>query len=201
MSRKKRIFIVMFFFVFLFVYAKGKTENLAGEYFSIAEAYAELKKYDKAIEFYGKAAKDSQYTNSANYNIARMHGINNRWSEASSILETLYMKAPDNEKISSAYAYALASSDNFEKAVIVYENIYSANKDSPQHSFNYVRILIAAKKYKEAESLLEDLKNIFVEDSEKKIIDELKKTIDIFINPKKVPNKKENEEEKKDDKK
>lgn len=185
MKTVKFLLILFFSLSFICAHAKGKSENLTGEYFAIAEAYADLKKYDKAIEFYGKAAKDKSYYNSSKYNIARMYGLSNQWGKAADILKELYRSAETNEKIAIAYAYALSSSGELEKAMSVYGDIYAQNKESPSHAFNYVRILIASKKYEDASKLIKELKEKFTEDSEKKVIDSLEKTISNFTNPKK----------------
>lgn len=194
--KNRKLFLAAIFFVIASAaWSKGKTENTAGEYFIIAEAYADLKKYVKAIEFYKKAAADESYANSANYNLARMYGLNNQWMQAAEVLKLLYNEAPSNGKIATAYAYALASSGDFDGAAGIYENIYSENKESPEHSFNYVRILIAVKKYEDAAKLLNELKETFTEDAEKKIIDGLEETINKIVNPEKETDKTQNKKE------
>ena len=165
----------------LSIFAKGK-EDLSSEYFYIAEAYSELKKYEKAIEFYKKALNNPEYTNAAKYNIARMHALLEQWSEAGNILKTLYEKEPRNEKILTSYAYALSANGK-------------SKKESPSVAFNYVRLLIVAKKYDEATNLLKELSDKFIEDEETKTISELKSTIDKLTNPLKEIKEKEDAEE------
>lgn len=178
----------------LSIFAKGK-EDLSSEYFYIAEAYSELKKYEKAIEFYKKALNNPEYTNAAKYNIARMHALLEQWSEAGNILKALYEKEPRNEKILTSYAYALSANGKIEEAQIIYEALYESKKESPSVAFNYVRLLIVAKKYDEATNLLKELSDKFIEDEETKTISELKSTIDKLTNPLKEIKEKEDAEE------
>ena len=71
----KKIFTLLFLLPTCFVFAKGRAETLGAEYYEIAEAYTELKKYDKALYFYEKASADPAYINASAYNRARMYGL------------------------------------------------------------------------------------------------------------------------------
>ena len=96
---KSKTWIFVFMFL-LFNFSHLFTENmpsLAGEYFYIAECYAEVKKYEKAIEFYKKAEKYEEYANAAKYNIARMYALLNEWEKAFNILKPIYEKEKENE--------------------------------------------------------------------------------------------------------
>jgi hypothetical protein len=181
------------------LFSKEK-KDLSGEYFYIAEAYSELKKYEKAIEFYKKTLDNPEYANAANYNIARMHALLGQWNEAISILKGLHEKEVTNEKILTSYAYALSADGKIEEAENIYKALYEAKKESPSIAFNYVRLLIVAKKYDEASSLLEELNDKFIEDAETKTINELKSTIEKLKNPLKEIKEKEKAEEEKEDK-
>ena len=192
--RKYIAFSMLVLFIPFSLFAKEK-KDLSGEYFYIAEAYSELKKYEKAIEFYKKALNNPEYTNAAKYNIARMHALLEQWSEAGNILKTLYEKEPRNEKILTSYAYALSANGKIEEAQIIYEALYESKKESPSVAFNYVRLLIVAKKYDEATNLLKELSDKFIEDEETKTISELKSTIDKLTNPLKEIKEKEDAEE------
>lgn len=195
-----RKYIVFLTFILLSssLFAKEK-KDLSSEYFYIAEAYSELKKYEKAIEFYKKTLENPEYTNAATYNIARMHALLEQWDEAKSLLKILHEKEPTNEKILTSYAYALSASGKIEEAENIYKAIYEANKESPAIAFNYARLLIVSKKYDEATSLLQELTNKFIEDEETKTINELKSTIEKLSNPLKEIKEKEKAEEEKED--
>ena len=185
---KKNIFIVflglLFFICFTKVFAKGSLEeDLAGEYFSIAQGYAELKNYSKATDYYLKAEKSEKYKNAAQYNLAQVYALQNEWENCLKYIEPLYKQAPENIKISTAYAYALASSGKEEKALLIYEKIYLEDKETPEYFFNYVRILILVKKYEKAKELLNESKEKFTQEDDKKTISELEKEIEKLLNP------------------
>ena len=185
---RKNIFIVffgvLFFLCFTKVFAKGAVEeDLAGEYFSIAQGYTELKNYSKAADYYLKAEKSEKYKNAAQYNLAQVYALQNEWENCLKYIEPLYKKAPENIRISTAYAYALASSGKEEKALLIYEKIYLEDKETPEYFFNYVRILILVKKYEKAKELLNESKEKFTQEDDKKTINELEKEIEKLLNP------------------
>ncbi|UTC68044.1 MULTISPECIES: lipopolysaccharide assembly protein LapB [unclassified Treponema] len=185
---KKNIFIlflgVFFFISFSKAFAKGSVEeDLAGEYFSIAQGYTEIKNYSKAVDYYLKAERSEKYKNAVQYNLAQVYALQKDWDSCLKYIEPLYKKAPENIKISTAYAYALASSGNEEKALLIYEKIYLEDKETPEYFFNYVRLLIIVKKYEEAKELLDESKEKFTQDDDKKTISELEKEIERLLNP------------------
>ncbi|UTC77993.1 hypothetical protein E4O04_08260 [Treponema sp. OMZ 799] len=202
---KKNIFIlflgVLFFLSFSKAFAKGAVEeDLAGEYFSIAQGYAELKNYSKAVDYYLKAEKSEIYKNAVQYNLAQVYALQKDWDSCLKYIEPLYQKAPENIKLSTAYAYALASSGKDEKALLIYEKIYLEDKETPEYFFNYVRLLIIVKKYEKAKELLDGSKEKFTQEDDKKTINSLEKEIEKLLNPpelKKEENKSNTEKDNK----
>ena len=70
------LFLLLFFITAAGLFAKGTVDSeTAKAYFEIAQAYTEVSKYDKAAEFYLKAAKDPAHKNAAEYNLARVYGL------------------------------------------------------------------------------------------------------------------------------
>lgn len=203
---KKNIYIVFFsiliFASFTKAFAKGAVEeDLAGEYFSIAQSYAELKNYSKAVDFYLKAEKSEEYKNAVQYNLAQVYALQKDWNSCLKYIEPLYKEAPENIKLSTAYAYALASAGKEEKALSVYEKIYFENKETPEYFFNYVRLLIIVKKYEKAKELLAESKEKFTQEDDKKTINSLEQEIEKLLNPpelKKDENKSSAEKDKAD---
>ncbi len=185
------------FFIFLFAvilfsfnaigsvaFCKGNIdEDLSGEYFSIAEAYSEVKKYDKAIDYYLKAAKNKKYKKASQYNLAQIYALKNDWKNCIANLKPMYNEAPDNVKIATAYAYALASAGEEKKALNIYKNIYLQNEETPEYFFNYVRLLIIVKKYNDAKDLLSEAKLKFKKDEDTQVIEKLEKKIEEILNP------------------
>ncbi|MEL3912272.1 tetratricopeptide repeat protein [Treponema pedis] len=181
-------FICYFVLLFLVlpqpnIFPEGIKENLYGEYFSIAEGYTELKKYDKAIDYYKKAEKSKQYRNAVKYNLAQIYALQKDWENCLKYLEPMYNQVPDNIKISTAYAYALASAGKETKAIEIYKKIISKENETPEYFFNYVRILVTAKKYEESLKLLEESKEKFTQEEDKKTIAELEEKIKNILNP------------------
>lgn len=194
---KKRFFIAAVFLGLIFFesFAKGNLEeDLAGEYVSIAQGYAELKNYQKAIDYYLKAEASEKYKNAVKYNLAQVYAMQKDWDNCLKYLEPLHKQAPENIKISTAYAYALASSGKENKALLIYEKIYLNDKETPEYFFNYVRILVISKKYEKAKELLKEAKEKFTQDDDKRAIDGIEKEIEKLLNPPEL--KKEDTKEK-----
>lgn len=181
------------------IFCKGNKEDLSGEYFTIAESYSELKKYDKAIAYYKKAEKSEQYKNAVQYNLAQVYALQNDWENCLFYLKPLYNQVPDNIKIAGAYSYALAASGKVKAASEIYKKIYLQSPETPEYFFNYIRVLIVAKEYDEALNLLEDAKENFTQEEDKASLNELTEKIDTILNP---PKEDEQEEKaiKKEDK-
>jgi tetratricopeptide (TPR) repeat protein len=125
-------------------------QTIASEYYSIAEAYADLEKYDKAIPYYEAAARQKQYRNAARYGLGRMYGLTGDWEKASDIFKSLLGKDPENEMLEGAYSFALVSQGKTEKALPLYKGLMDKHPDDPVRARDYVAILIVAKRYEDA---------------------------------------------------
>lgn len=160
------------------LFAKGNIDSeTAKTYFEIAEAYTEVSKYDKAEEFYLKAAKDPAHKNAAEYNLARVYGLQGEWTKAKSIIERQYKEAPGNILILKAYSYSLAATGDEERACAMYKKLYDEDSENPESALNYARILILSKRYDEATALIEELKTRFTESTETRVLAELEEKI------------------------
>ena len=160
------------------LFAKGNIDSeTAKTYFEIAEAYTEVSKYDKAEEFYLKAAKDPAHKNAAEYNLARVYGLQGEWTKAKPILERQYKEAPGNILILKAYSYSLAAIGDEERACTMYKKLYDEDSENPESALNYARILILSKRYDEATALIEELKTRFTESTETRVLAELEEKI------------------------
>lgn len=158
--------------------AAGRPDaETAKAYFEIAQAYADVAQYDKAAAFYLKAAKDPEHKNAAEYNLARVYGLQGDWGKALPILERQYAESSGNVLILKAYAYGLASTGKHDRAVEMYRKLYDEDKENPDSALNYARILVFTKRYDEAQTLIEELKTVFAETNEKKVLDELEEKI------------------------
>ena len=160
------------------LFAKGNVDSeTAKAYFEIAQAYADVSKYDKAEEFYLKAAKDPAHKNAAEYNLARVYGLQGEWEKAKSILARQHTEAPGNVLILKAYAYSLAATGDGARASEMYKKLYDDDAENPEAALNYARILILSKRYDEARSFIEEVKTRFTENADAKALAELEEKI------------------------
>jgi len=58
--------------------------DTAAGYLEIADGYAGISKYDKAIPFYRKAAGNPDYANAASYGLARAYALTGKWTDCRS---------------------------------------------------------------------------------------------------------------------
>ena len=176
---KNSILVFLLFFITAAgLFAKGNVDSeTAKAYFEIAQAYTEVSKYDKAAEFYLKAAKDPAHKNAAEYNLARVYGLQGDWGKAKNILERQYKDAPGNVLIAKAYAYSLAATGDEARACEMYKKLYDEDSENPEAALNYVRILILSKRYNQALSFIEEMKTRFTESTENKAFAELEEKI------------------------
>ncbi|AIW88956.1 tetratricopeptide repeat domain protein [Treponema sp. OMZ 838] len=178
MPKNSILFLLVFFITAAGLFAKGNVDSeTAKAYFEIAQAYTEVTKYDKAAEFYLKAAKDPAHKNAAEYNLARVYGLQGDWGKAKNILERQYKDAPGNVLIAKAYAYSLAATGDEARACEMYKKLYDEDSENPEAALNYVRILILSKRYDQALSFIEEMKTRFTESTENKAFAELEEKI------------------------
>ena len=192
------LFFLLFFITAAGLFAKGTVDSeTAKAYFEIAQAYTEVSKYDKAAEFYLKAAKDPAHKNAAEYNLARVYGLQGDWGKAKNILERQYKDAPGNVLIAKAYSYSLAATGDEARACEMYKKLYDEDSENPEAALNYTRILILSKRYDQALSFIEEMKTRFTESTENKAFAELEEKIK---KAQKEPEKQEKEDQNKDGK-
>ena len=177
-SKNGILFFLLFFITAAGLFAKGNVDSeTAKAYFEIAQAYTEVSKYDKAAEFYLKAAKDPAHKNAAEYNLARVYGLQGDWGKAKNILERQYKDAPSNVLIAKAYAYSLAATGDEARACEMYKKLYDEDSENPEAALNYARILILSKRYDQALSFIEEMKPRFTESTENRAFAELEEKI------------------------
>jgi len=155
----------------------------ASEYYELAEGYADLSKYDKAISYYEKAGEREEYLNASKYGLARMYAFSAKWDEASKLFSDLYKQDPESTMIASAYAYSLASSGQYDKALSLYASLFIKNNDDPVLARNYAEMLFISKKYDETLAQITLMKEQFPDTDALKGIDALEKKVNDAINP------------------
>ena len=188
--KKNILFLLLFFIAAAGAFAKGNVDSeTAKAYFEIAQAYTEVSKYDKATEFYLKAAKDPAHKNAAEY----IEALRKKAQAG----ERQYKEAPENVLIAKAYAYSLAATGNEARACEMYKKLYDEDSENPEAALNYARILMIAKQYDEALSFIKDLKTRLTESADNKALAELEEKIK---KAQEEPEKQEKEGQNKDDK-
>ena len=63
---------------------------------SIGDAYLDLKKYDKAIQYYQKAMESKSLYWTAYYKLGRSYALAKKWSEAKNVYYKLLKRDPEN---------------------------------------------------------------------------------------------------------
>lgn len=124
--------------------------DISAEYYAIAEAYAELAKYEKALPYYEKAEKQKEIRNAARYGRARMYAMLGKWTESCEILADLLAKDPGNEMLETAYAFSLVSSGNAKDSLDIYRKIAERRPDDPAVARNLAEVQIIAGLYSDA---------------------------------------------------
>jgi len=158
-------------------------QNIASEYYAIAEGYAELSKFDKAILYYRKASLRREYANAAGYGLGRMYALSGKWQEACDEFAVLYKKDPDNTLIAGAYAFALASNGQTGEALALYGMLWQKNPVDPQTGRNYAAMLVLAARYEEALALIAELNEKYPDAEALKGIGEIEKKAEDALKP------------------
>ncbi len=161
----------------------ARNQELCDEYFAIAEGYAGLSKYEKALDYYRKANKSRQLENASQYGIGRMHALLGNWEDAVATFAKLYAKDPDNGIIAFAYAYSLAARGEADQAVEVYRKLYETDRENLKYARDYAEILVIAGRYREGLDQIGVIKEKFPDSDAVKDIDALEKKANEGLNP------------------
>ena len=149
--------------------APGETRtllrNLSTEYCEMADSFFEMKKYDKAVNYYQKSLKVKNSL-SVKFKLAKTYVMLNKWAEANSIYKELYRKDKENSALITMLAYTEIKTGNVDNALSLYKVLYEKNPVDTIVLKNYVLILLELKKTEEAAKYFEELKAINPESSE-----------------------------------
>jgi tetratricopeptide (TPR) repeat protein len=154
------------------------SENVSVEYLAIADAYADLGKYDKAVSYYSLAMKDKKLYWTACYKLGRTYALAKDWDDAEAVYEKLLRRDPDNVNLKLSIAYIKAMSGNFDDALLIYKALREEQPDNEAVLVNYITILLSQGRAELAEEQLGILKDKFpdntsISDLSKKINDAL----------------------------
>lgn len=151
--------------------------DMAAEYFTLAESYAEVKKFDKAILFYEKAASSKEFENASLYGLARCRALTGKWPEAAETLMILRDRDPENKLVASSLAYALVSASRVDEGLAMYETLRDKYPDDPVMARNYAELLFVAEKYAETTEQIALIKDRFPDTDGSRGIEALEKKV------------------------
>lgn len=143
----------------------SKKSNIFAEYMNIADAYSDLGKYDKAINYYTLAMSNKNLRWTSKYKLAYSYAMNKNWEQAEKIYYELYRRDRENLSIKMSLAYVYAMNGKISSANVIYSSLYEKNPENADILVNYINILIAMENYTEAQDKLNILKEKFSDNS------------------------------------
>ncbi len=150
--------------------------SLAAEYMAIADAYAELEKYDKAASYYKLAMKDKSLYWAAFYKLGRIYALAKNWIESEKIYNRLLKRDAQNVSVQMSLAYIQAMSGDLAGAKTAYKTLVDENPQNETVLVNFIAVLLSQKDTAGAEESIALLKERFPEsaslaDYEKRLSD------------------------------
>lgn len=143
----------------------GETElilkNIATEYYGIAEAYMDVKKYDKAAEYYVLAMRNPELKLTASYKLARSYALAKNWEKATECYNELLALDPDNAMLKTSLAYITAMSGDVDKGIMQYRDLITENPYDQNLLESFVALLISVGRGEDAEESFFILKEKF----------------------------------------
>lgn len=143
----------------------GETElilkNISTEYYNIAEGYMDIKKYDKATEYYKLAMRHKELNLPAYYKLARAYALAKNWDKASECYDELLKLDPENTMLKISIAYITAMSGNVDEGILKYKKLLEDNPYDQNLLESYVALLINVGRGEDAEESFFLLKEKF----------------------------------------
>lgn len=143
-----------------------RINNIYAEYFSLGEAYLKIGNYEKAAEFFEKAAGSKEHRVGALYNAARCYAFAEKWDESFKIYDMLQKADPENRILRENRAYILFRKGEIKKSKELYSSMVAENPDDKKLLQNYINVLAEMKDFTESEGQIEVYKSRFGEDEE-----------------------------------
>ncbi|MCM1321150.1 MAG: tetratricopeptide repeat protein [Bacteroides sp.] len=136
-------------------------DNIFAEYYSLAEEYAKLKKYDKAILYYEKLLSVKEYTLQVSYKIARTYALAENWNDSAEMYRQLLENDPQNASIKTSLAYVLAKKGDIEAAAVLYDEIMQIYPYEPNALKNAVLVQALSGNEAKMQELIETFRVTF----------------------------------------
>lgn len=142
--------------------SSGMIEDLGREYYLLADSYAELKKYDKALELYQKASRTGiKGERELSFKIARTAALAKDWNTALKEYGFLLEKDKDNLLLKKSVAWIYGQKGDLEKAETEYEALYTAHSYDKDVCTNYILVLHALKKDEQARAVFSSYAELY----------------------------------------
>ncbi len=125
-------------------------ENLASEYYALAEGYMGLSNYPKAIEYYEKMMRHPDFAGTARFRLARAYGLSGDWNKAAQLYEELLEEYPGNIYLKSAYAYVIANNGRKQEALEMYRSLADENEHDIDLLKNYITLCVVTEDFARA---------------------------------------------------
>lgn len=135
--------------------------NISNEYYTIADAYFDLGKYDKACTYYKLAMKNKALYWSSYYKLGKSYVNLKNWAEAEKVFVDLLKRDSENVSLKMSLAYISAMNNDLVKSEELYSQMWETNPDNADILSNYINVLIAAGKKEKAKELSVELKEKF----------------------------------------
>ena len=169
----------------------GETElilkNISTEYYNIAEGYMDIKKYDKAAEYYKLAMRHKELNLPAYYKLARAYALAKNWDKASECYDELLKLDPENTMLKISIAYITAMSGNVDEGILQYKKLLEDNPYDQNLLESYVALLINVGRGEDAEESFFLLKEKFPDNKQlSSFAQQLDELVDNFDADKKI---------------
>ena len=144
------------------VRSSGMLEDLGREYYLLADSYAELKKYDKALELYQKASRTGvKSERELSFKIARTAALAKDWNTALKEYGFLLEKDKDNLLLKKSIAWIYGQKGDLEKAETEYEALYTVHSYDKDVCTNYILVLHTLKKDEQARAVFSSYAELY----------------------------------------
>lgn len=117
------IWLLVVFSLFSCASSVSLRESLAFEYFTLAEEYYALKKWDKALEFYTKSKQSKNVYDNSLYKTGLIFVEQKKYDEAEKVFDEILDADKNNATILSQLAFVKSKQKKFLEAILLYENI------------------------------------------------------------------------------
>lgn len=144
----------------------GGTVVRAEEYYSIANAYFELKKYDEAERWFSLASRHEKTALAARYQLGRIAFEKGEPAEAARIFEDLLPLDPDNLMLIRAAAYSRMKLGEWDAAISLFDKASHLAPETEDARYNYALALAYADRFEEAAERLKPRVEAFPDDRE-----------------------------------